>query len=78
VEPIEPPAESPSWDALIPRYREYLESGTLSPRTVDLRLYHLNRIRKFVNKRPGDVLLEDLTRYFQGRAWACRPERGRA
>ncbi len=62
--------ETPSWDALIPRYREYLESGTLSPRTVDLRLYHLNRIRKFVNKRPGDVLLEDLTRYFQGRSWA--------
>jgi integrase/recombinase XerC len=63
------PSESPSWDSLIPRYREYLESGTLSPRTVELRLYHLNRIRKFVNKKPGDVLLEDLTRYFQGRTW---------
>jgi integrase/recombinase XerC len=67
MEPIEP---SPSWDHLIPRYREYLESGTLSPRTVDLRLYHLNRIRKFADKKPGDVLLEDLTRYFQGRSWA--------
>jgi integrase/recombinase XerC len=62
--------DSPTWDALIPRYREYLESGTLSPRTVDLRLYHLNRIRKFLNKKPGDVLLEDLARYFQGRSWA--------
>lgn len=70
MEPIEQSPESPTWDALLPRYREYLESGTLSPRTVDLRLYHLNRIRKFVNKKPGDVALEDLTRYFQGRSWA--------
>jgi integrase/recombinase XerC len=62
--------ESPSWDSLLPRYRQYLESGTLSPRTVELRLYHLNRIRKFLDKKPGDVLLEDLTRYFQGRSWA--------
>lgn len=60
----------PTWDALIPRYREYLESGTLSPRTVQLRIYHLNRIRKFVAKKPGEVLLEDLTRYFQGRSWS--------
>lgn len=65
-----PVSESPSWDSLIPRYREYLESGTLSPRTVELRIYHLNRIRKFLNKKPGDVLLEDLTRYFQNRTWA--------
>lgn len=70
MEPIESTPESPTWDALIPRYKEYLESGTLSPRTVELRLYHLNRIRKFVDKKPGDVLLEDLTRYFQGRSWA--------
>lgn len=61
--------ETPSWDALIPRYRDYLKSGTLSPRTVALRLYHLNRIRKFLDKKPGEVLLEDLTRYFQGRDW---------
>jgi integrase len=33
-------------------------------------MYHLRRIRKFVNKKPGDVILEDLTRYFQGRSWS--------
>lgn len=70
MEPIESAPESPTWDALIPRYKEYLESGTLSERTVELRIYHLNRIRKFLNKKPGDVLLEDLTRYFQGRSWS--------
>jgi site-specific recombinase XerD len=58
------PPESPSWDSLIPRYREYLESGALSPRTVDLRLYHLNRIRKFVGVKPGEVTPENLTSYF--------------
>lgn len=65
MEPIEP-----TWDHLIPRYREYLESGTLSPRTVELRLYHLNRIRRHVGVRPGEVTLEHLTGYFQGRSWA--------
>lgn len=64
MESIEAAPESPSWDALIPRYREYLESGTLSPRTVQLRLYHLNRIRKFVGVRPGEVAPEQLTSYF--------------
>lgn len=57
-------SESPSWDHLVPRFREYLESGTLSPRTVDLRLYHLRRIRKFVGVKPGEVTIEHLTGYF--------------
>lgn len=60
----------PTWDYLIPRYREYLESGTLSPRTVELRLYHLNRVRRHVGVDPGDVTLEHLTGYFQGRLWS--------
>jgi integrase/recombinase XerC len=61
---------SPTWSELIPKYREYLESGTLSPRTVQLRLYHLNRVRKFVAKEPGEVVTADLTSYFSGRDWS--------
>lgn len=60
----------PTWSYLLPRYREYLASGTLSPRTVELRMYHLNRVRKFVAKEPADVTTEDLTGYFSGRSWS--------
>lgn len=70
MEPTENATESPTWDSLIPRYREYLESGTLSPRTVELRIYHLHRIRKFVGVKPGEVTPEHLTSYFAGRSWA--------
>jgi len=65
VEPIEP-----TWDSLIPRYTDYLESGTLSPRTIQLRLYHLGRIRRHVAVEVGEVTLEHLTGYSKGRDWA--------
>jgi integrase/recombinase XerC len=70
MEPVASTIDSPTWDALIPRYREFLESGTLSPRTVELRIYHLNRIRKHVGVKPGEVTLEHLTAYFHGRSWS--------
>lgn len=60
----------PTWETLVPRYAEYLASGTHSPRTVKLRLYHLNRVRKFVGKEPADVTVEDLTGYFTNRTWS--------
>lgn len=61
----------PTWENLIPRYHEYLASGTLSPRTVELRLYHLGRVRRFVGKEPDQVTAEDLTSYFTGRSWSA-------
>lgn len=64
------PTFAPTWDTLVPRYRDYLESGTLSPRTVELRLYHLGRIRAFINKPVDEVTLEDLASYSRGRPWA--------
>lgn len=60
----------PTWDNLVPRYRQYLESGTLSPRTVELRLYHLDRIRRQVGVEPHEVTIEHLTGYFRDRDWS--------
>jgi integrase/recombinase XerC len=64
------PTLAPTWDTLVPRYEKYLTSGTLSPRTVDLRLYHLNRIREWMGVDLAEVTLEDLTGYFYDRDWA--------
>lgn len=64
------PSLAPTWDTLIPRYRDFLESGTLSPRTVELRLYHLHRVRRFVNVEVHEVTLEHLAAYSRGRDWA--------
>lgn len=65
------PTFTPTWSNLLPRYREYLESGTLSPRTVELRLYHLNRVRRFVEVEVAEVTLEHLASYSRGRDWSA-------
>lgn len=59
-----------TWSHLIPLYADYLRSGTLSPRTVELRLYHLGRIRRFLGVQPYHVTLEHLNAYTKGRDWA--------
>lgn len=59
-----------TWSTLIPKYAEYLASGTLSPRTVELRLYHLQRVRRFLGIQPYHVTLEHLVAYSKGREWA--------
>jgi integrase len=59
-----------TWDDILAPYTDYLTSGTLSPRTVKLRLYHLDRIRRHIGKEPGDITLDDLTGYFKDRDWA--------
>lgn len=64
------PIARPTWSRLIPLYADYLRSGTLSPRTVELRLYHLGRIRRFLGIQPYHVTLEHLNAYTKGRDWA--------
>lgn len=59
-----------TWSHLIPLYADYLRSGTLSPRTVELRLYHLGRIRRFLGVQPYHVTLEHLNAYTKDRDWA--------
>lgn len=59
-----------TWSYLVPRYAEFLGSGTLSPRTIELRLYHLGRLRRFLRVQPYHVTLEHLTAYSKDRDWA--------
>lgn len=59
-----------TWSRLIPLYADYLRSGTLSPRTIELRLYHLGRIRRFLGVQPYHVTLEHLNAYTKDRDWA--------
>lgn len=59
-----------TWSHLIPLYTDYLTSGTLSPRTVELRLYHLGRIRRFLGIQPYHVTIEHLNAYTKDRDWA--------
>lgn len=59
-----------TWSHLFPLYADYLKSGTLSPRTIELRLYHLGRIRRFLGVQPYHVTLEHLNAYTKNRDWA--------
>lgn len=59
-----------TWSQLIPLYADYLKSGTLSPRTIELRLYHLGRIRRFLGIQPYHVTLDHLNSYTKDRDWA--------
>lgn len=59
-----------TWSTLVPKYADFLASGTLSPRTVQLRLYHLGRIRRHLGVQPYHVTLEHLVAYSKGRDWA--------
>ena len=65
---MEPTAAT--WSHLVPRYADFLRSGTLSPRTVELRLYHLARIRRHLGVQPYHVTLEHLVDYSKDRDWA--------
>lgn len=54
------PIQHPAWENLLPLYVTYLEGGRKSPRTRELRLYQINRLRREYGVQPGEITKQNL------------------
>jgi integrase len=54
------PTQPPTWQELIPPFSAYLTAGKKSPRTVELRLYQLRRLRQATGLEPSSITSQHL------------------
>lgn len=68
---MQPNDPTPTWEELLPAYLAHLRAKRRSPRTIELRQYHVKRFFTATGLLPHDVTLEHLRDWMANPDWAA-------